>query len=73
MYINTHILGERILAFADLVLDPKKFPVGFNFDMENINFPIENLRLLAITGLKDPPREEVSNMQYANSNDLFKD
>lgn len=53
------ILGERIMAFADLVLDSKQYPLGYTFDAENPNFPLEDLRLLGVMGLMDPPREEV--------------
>ncbi|XP_047504538.1 sodium/potassium-transporting ATPase subunit alpha-like [Pieris napi] len=51
--------GERILAFADLNLDVNEYPPGFEFDAEEINFPIENLRFLGLVGLIDPPRKEV--------------
>ncbi|XP_045766425.1 sodium/potassium-transporting ATPase subunit alpha-like isoform X1 [Maniola jurtina] len=51
--------GERILAFADCVLDPEEFPLDYKFDTENVNFPLDNLRFLGLIGLKDPPREEV--------------
>ncbi|KAI5645379.1 e1-E2 ATPase domain-containing protein [Phthorimaea operculella] len=51
--------GERVLAFADMELDPKKFPLNFQFDTENVNFPLDNMRLLGLMGLKDPPREQV--------------
>ncbi|XP_063828203.1 sodium/potassium-transporting ATPase subunit alpha-like isoform X1 [Ostrinia nubilalis] len=53
--------GERILAFADLYLDPKEFPLKYPFDTEEINFPMQNLRFLGVMGLMDPPREEVRN------------
>lgn len=48
------------MAFADLLLDSKQYPLHFEFDTENVNFPLENLRLLGVMGLMDPPREEVS-------------
>ncbi|CAG4947632.1 unnamed protein product [Parnassius apollo] len=51
--------GERVLAFADLTLDPNVYPMDFDFDTDEINFPLEGLRLIGIIGLKDPPREEV--------------
>ncbi|KAL0871898.1 hypothetical protein ABMA27_004357 [Loxostege sticticalis] len=53
--------GERILAFADLYLDPKEFPMNYNFDTDDINFPMTNLRCLGVMGLIDPPRQEVLN------------
>ncbi|XP_072947466.1 sodium/potassium-transporting ATPase subunit alpha-like [Epargyreus clarus] len=51
--------GERILAFADLILDSNQYPPDFQFDTEEINFPLEQLRLLGVMGLMDPPREQV--------------
>ena len=37
--------GERVLAFADLELNPKDFPPGFTFTTEEEpNFPLQNLR-----------------------------
>ncbi|KAG7296159.1 hypothetical protein JYU34_021258 [Plutella xylostella] len=51
--------GERVLAFADLALDTKDFPMGFEFDTEKENFPLSNLRFLGLVGLMDPPRREV--------------
>ncbi|CAK1556287.1 unnamed protein product [Leptosia nina] len=63
-FINTAIetmanTGERILAFADLDLNETNYPQGFEFDSEEINFPVENVRFLGLLGLIDPPREEV--------------
>ncbi|XP_059054064.1 sodium/potassium-transporting ATPase subunit alpha-B-like isoform X2 [Achroia grisella] len=51
--------GERILAFADLLLDYTEYPLNYKFDTDNVNFPLQKLRLLAIVGLMDPPRKEV--------------
>uniref|UniRef100_A0A2A4JVG5 Sodium/potassium-transporting ATPase subunit alpha n=1 Tax=Heliothis virescens TaxID=7102 RepID=A0A2A4JVG5_HELVI len=51
--------GERIMAFADLHLNANQFPLDFLFNTDDVNFPLENLRLLGVMGLMDPPREEV--------------
>ncbi|CAG9561242.1 unnamed protein product [Danaus chrysippus] len=51
--------GQRVLAFADLILDAKEYPKNYKFDTEDINFPQTNLRFLGLVGLKDPPRKEV--------------
>ncbi|XP_049874468.1 sodium/potassium-transporting ATPase subunit alpha-like [Pectinophora gossypiella] len=53
------VTGERVLAFADLELSTSEFPLGFEFDSENVNFPVVNMRLLGLIGLMDPPRKEV--------------
>lgn len=52
------------MAFADLYLDPKEFPMNYNFDTDDINFPMTNLRCLGVMGLIDPPRQEVSAYKY---------
>lgn len=51
--------GERVLGFCDLELDPEKFPPNFNFETENPNFPLTNLRFLGFMAMIDPPRPGV--------------
>jgi magnesium-transporting ATPase (P-type) len=54
--------GERVIAFAELVLDAAAFPKGFAFntsDIDQANFPLEGLRLVGMLAMEDPPREEV--------------
>jgi hypothetical protein len=52
--------GERVLAFAELPLDPAAFPLGFAFDTDKMNFPISNLHFCGLVSLIDPPREGVA-------------
>ncbi len=52
-------LGERLVALADRRLEPEKFPPGFQFDPNHINFPLSGFRLLGIVSLMDPPRASV--------------
>jgi sodium/potassium-transporting ATPase subunit alpha len=52
-------LGERVLGFCDLRLLNNKYPHGFQFDPENVNFPVENLRFLGLMSMIDPPRAAV--------------
>jgi len=52
--------GERVLAFAELALDKDKFPLGFQFDTDKINFPIVDLHFCGLVSLIDPPREGVA-------------
>jgi sodium/potassium-transporting ATPase subunit alpha len=52
-------MGERVLGFADLRLDPKAFPRGFRFETEPPNFPVEGLRFVGLISLVDPPRAAV--------------
>ena len=39
-YLELGGLGERVLGFCDLRLDPSKYPKGFAFDQEEQNFPL---------------------------------
>ena len=54
-------MGQRVLAFVDLRLDPGKFPSDFNFntDDEEPNFPLNNLRFVGLMSMIDPPKASV--------------
>ena len=52
-------LGERVLGFCDFRLDPEKFPKGYPFDCDDVNFPVENLRFVGLMSMIDPPRAAV--------------
>merc|ERR1712062_872144 len=58
-YMELGGLGERVLGFCDLRLDEKKFPNGFAFDPDEVNFPLENLRFVGLMSMIDPPRAAV--------------
>ncbi|KAF7636273.1 NR LBD domain-containing protein [Meloidogyne graminicola] len=58
-YLELGGKGERVLGFADLRLDKKLFPRGFQFDTDEINFPTKNLRFIGLFSLIDPPRASV--------------
>lgn len=53
--------GERVLGFARLDLDPTEFPETFEFDTEEVNFPMSGLTFVGLMALLDPPREAVPN------------
>lgn len=52
-------LGERLVALCDWRLPPKKFPPGYQFNSQNINFPLSGYRMVGILSLIDPPRAAV--------------
>ena len=54
-------LGERVLGFADYFLPKDEFPLGFHFDSEEVNFPVDGLRFCGLISLIDPPRPAVPN------------
>jgi sodium/potassium-transporting ATPase subunit alpha len=58
-YMELGGLGERVLGFCDIRLDPKKYPRGYKFDAEECNFQLDNLRFLGLQSMIDPPRAAV--------------
>nr|CAH0099301.1 unnamed protein product [Daphnia galeata] len=58
-YLKLGGLGERVIGFCDFQLPAADFPVGFKFDIENINFPIKDLRFVGLMSMIDPPRAAV--------------
>jgi sodium/potassium-transporting ATPase subunit alpha len=58
-YMDLGGLGERVLGFCDLILPTDKYPKGYQFDNENINFPITSMRFVGLMSMIDPPRAAV--------------
>jgi sodium/potassium-transporting ATPase subunit alpha len=58
-YMELGGLGERVLGFCDFALPASKFPLGFPFNNEDVNFPLENLRFIGLMSMIDPPRAAV--------------
>merc|ERR1712218_571087 len=58
-YMELGGLGERVLGFCDFLLDAEKYPEGFAFDADEVNFPIEGLRFVGLMSMIDPPRAAV--------------
>lgn len=52
-------MGERVMGFCDLDLDPNKYPKDFKFSTDPLNFPLEGLRFLGLISMIDPPRPTV--------------
>jgi sodium/potassium-transporting ATPase subunit alpha len=59
-------LGERVLAFARIYLNPNDYPKGYEFNMNpsNPNFPMDNLTFVGLISLNDPPRIGVDNSVF---------
>ncbi|VDD79017.1 unnamed protein product, partial [Mesocestoides corti] len=55
-YLELGGIGERVLGFCDLRLPADKFPRGFQFDVDEQNFPIEGMRFVGLMSMIDPPR-----------------
>merc|ERR1719365_303175 len=58
-YMELGGLGERVLGFCDFKLPADKYPQGYPFDADEINFPLENLRFVGLMSMIDPPRAAV--------------
>merc|ERR1712088_473680 len=52
-------MGERVLGFCDFRLSADKYPAGFPFDSDEVNFPLEGLRFSGLMSMIDPPRAAV--------------
>lgn len=58
-YMELGGLGERVLGFCDFQLPVAKFPKGYPFNQDDVNFPLENLRFVGLMSMIDPPRAAV--------------
>merc|ERR1711953_1570187 len=58
-YMELGGLGERVLGFCDYMLPADKYPVGYPFDADDVNFPLEGLRFVGLMSMIDPPRAAV--------------
>uniref|UniRef100_A0A8C3L2D5 Sodium/potassium-transporting ATPase subunit alpha n=1 Tax=Chrysolophus pictus TaxID=9089 RepID=A0A8C3L2D5_CHRPC len=58
-YLELGGLGERVLGFCHLALPDDQFPEGFQFDTDEVNFPVEKLCFVGLMSMIDPPRAAV--------------
>ncbi|XP_034238988.1 sodium/potassium-transporting ATPase subunit alpha isoform X5 [Thrips palmi] len=58
-YLELGGLGERVLGFCDQMLPSDKYPIGFKFDADEVNFPITGMRFVGLMSMIDPPRAAV--------------
>merc|ERR1712141_115179 len=58
-YMELGGLGERVLGFCDYMLPADKYPSGFPFDADYVNFPLDGLRFVGLMSMIDPPRAAV--------------
>merc|ERR1719193_800913 len=58
-YLELGGLGERVLGFCDLMLPTDKYPDGYPFDGDDVNFPLDGLRFVGLMSMIDPPRAAV--------------
>merc|ERR1711910_96449 len=58
-YMELGGLGERVLGFCDFMLPADKYPTGYPFDADDVNFPVDGLRFVGLMSMIDPPRAAV--------------
>merc|ERR1719187_2110395 len=58
-YMELGGLGERVPGFCDFSLPTNKYPIGYPFDPDEENFPLNGLRFVGLMSMIDPPRAAV--------------
>ncbi len=58
-YLELGGLGERVLGFCEARLDLNKYPIDYEFNADEVNFPLTNLTFLGLMSMIDPPRAAV--------------
>merc|ERR1712136_726200 len=58
-YMEMGGYGERVLGFCDYMLPADKYPNGYPFDADEMNFPTEQLTFVGLMSMIDPPRAAV--------------
>uniref|UniRef100_A0A671TJC2 Sodium/potassium-transporting ATPase subunit alpha n=1 Tax=Sparus aurata TaxID=8175 RepID=A0A671TJC2_SPAAU len=58
-YLELGGLGERVLGFCHLFMSEEKYPKGFAFDTDDVNFQTDNLCFVGLMSMIDPPRAAV--------------
>ena len=58
-YDDLGSLGERVLGFSELILPLEKFPLSYEFNTEDVNFPLEGMTFVGLMSMIDPPRPNV--------------
>ena len=58
-YLELGGMGERVLGFCDFKLPKDEFPRDFQFNTEDVNFPLKGLRFVGLMSMIDPPRAAV--------------
>ncbi|MEQ2170782.1 Sodium/potassium-transporting ATPase subunit alpha-3, partial [Goodea atripinnis] len=58
-YLELGGLGERVLGFCHLFMPEDKYPKGFAFDTDDVNFQTDDLCFVGLMSMIDPPRAAV--------------
>ncbi|KAM4015308.1 potassium-transporting ATPase alpha chain 2-like [Anomaloglossus baeobatrachus] len=58
-YMTLGGLGERVLGFCQLKLPASMYELGYPFDADSGNFPLDKLCFVGLISMIDPPRSTV--------------
>ncbi|XP_050670757.1 sodium/potassium-transporting ATPase subunit alpha-4-like [Leptidea sinapis] len=58
-FIKMANMGERVIGYCDYNLPLSNYPLGYKFDTQQRNFPLENLRFIGAISMIDPPRQDI--------------
>ncbi|XP_075973565.1 sodium/potassium-transporting ATPase subunit alpha-like [Anticarsia gemmatalis] len=59
-FIKMANMGERVIGYCDLSLPAESYPIGYHFDTQKRNFPVEDLTFVGAVSMIDPPRHNVA-------------
>lgn len=58
-FIKLANMGERVIGYGEYKLAREIYPIGYKFDVQERNFPLEDLTFIGAISMIDPPRPEV--------------
>ncbi|XP_037293615.1 sodium/potassium-transporting ATPase subunit alpha-4 [Manduca sexta] len=58
-FVKLANMGERVIGYCDLKLPLNDYPLGYKFDTQQRNFPVEDLNFLGAISMIDPPRRDI--------------
>ncbi|CAG5032844.1 unnamed protein product [Parnassius apollo] len=58
-FIKLANMGERVIGYCDFKLPVEVYPLGYKFDAQIRNFPVEDLTFVGAISMIDPPRKDI--------------
>ncbi|CAG9093515.1 unnamed protein product [Plutella xylostella] len=58
-FIKLANMGERVIGYADIKLSAVDYPLGFPFNTQQRNFPLEGMTFIGAISMIDPPRDDI--------------
>lgn len=58
-YMDLKDVGEKVYALCDYLLPLDTYPIGYKFNTQILNFPVDDYRFIGFISMIDPPRPTV--------------